>query len=48
MADISKIDRNFAVQESFGRSDIDFYNVLEEPVSLYGVFHEDGRFRRIP
>ena len=34
MADISKIDRNFAVQESFGRSDIDFYNVLEEPVSL--------------
>lgn len=26
MADISKIDRNFAIQESFGRSDIDFYN----------------------
>lgn len=48
MADISKLDRNFAIQESFGRSDIDFYSALNESISLYGVFHEDGGFRRMP
>ncbi|MGM9664675.1 MAG: SGNH/GDSL hydrolase family protein [Eubacteriales bacterium] len=48
MSDISKLDKNFAVEKSFGRSDIDFYNVLEEPISLYGVIHEDGQFRRLP
>ena len=48
MSDISKLDINFAVEKSFGRSDIDFYNVLEDPISLYGVIHEDGQFRRMP
>ena len=46
--DISQIDRNFAVQTSLDIDNIRFYNVLEAPFAVYGVFFEDGKFRRIP
>lgn len=48
MSDISVLDKNLAVENSLGRSDIDFYNVRKEPFSVYGVMHENGRFCRIP
>lgn len=48
MTDISKLDENFKIQTSYGRSDIDFYNVLEEPMTVYGVIHENGQFLRMP
>ena len=46
--DITQIDKNFKVQTSLSEKDIVFHSVLEEPFSVYGVFFEDGRFRRLP
>ena len=48
MADISSIDKNLKIAESFGREDIVLYDAKEAPFSLYGVFYEDGLFRRMP
>ncbi len=48
MSDISKIDKNFAIKTKIDKDDIVFRNVLEEPFKVYGVFYEDGKFRRIP
>ena len=48
MRDISKIDKNFAVNTKIGKDDVVYRNVLEEPFKVYGVFHEDGKFRRLP
>lgn len=48
MADISKIDRNFAVETSLNIDHIQFYDIQEEPFSLYGVFYENGIYRRLP
>lgn len=45
---ISKIDRNFAVQTSLNIDHIKFYNIQEEPFSVYGVFFEKGKYRRLP
>ncbi len=46
--DIQKIDKNFAVKEDFGRDDIVFHSVLEEPISLHGIFHNGVQFLRMP
>ena len=46
--DISKTDRNFAVQTSLDIDHIKFYNMREAPFSLYGVFWENGKYRRLP
>ena len=48
MSDISKIDRNFAVETSLNIDHIKFYDILEAPFSLYGVFYENGLYRRLP
>lgn len=48
MSDISKIDRNFAVETSLNIPGIRFYDVKEAPFSIYGVFYENGMFRRLP
>lgn len=48
MSNISSIDRNFAVQTSLNIDHIKFYNIQEKPFSVYGVFYENGKFRRIP
>ena len=48
MRDISKIDKNFAVNTKIGKDDVVYRNVLEEPFKVYGVYHEDGKFRRLP
>ena len=48
MNDISKIDKNFQIQSNIGKDDVAFYNVLSEPFRVYGVFYEDGKFRRMP
>lgn len=48
MTEISKLDENFSIQTAYGRSDIDFYNVLEEPMTVYGVIYENGQFLRMP
>ncbi len=48
MADISSIDKNLKIAEDFGRDDIVLYNVRSAPFKIYGVFYEDGCFRRMP
>lgn len=48
MCNISQIDRNFAVQTSLDLENVKFYDVQGEPFSVYGVFFENGKFRRMP
>ena len=48
MLDISKIDSNFAVETKLGKDDIKFYKTDEAPFKIYGVFKEDGKYRRLP
>ena len=43
-----QFDSNMVVPEAIGRSDVKFYDVTEEPIRYYGVFREDGMFRRVP
>ena len=46
--DITKIDKNFIVETKIDQPDLKFYNALEKPFKIYGVFYEDGKFRRMP
>ncbi|MBR2885703.1 MAG: SGNH/GDSL hydrolase family protein [Clostridia bacterium] len=45
--DISKIDKNFKVETKLNKRDIVFYDIKSEPFSVYGVFYENGKFRRM-
>ena len=46
--DISKIDKNFKVETKINKGDIKFYDVKQAPFKVYGVIHENGKFRRMP
>lgn len=46
--DLQKIDKNFIVEEDFGRNDIVFYPVTEAPISVHGLFHNGVQFMRMP
>lgn len=48
MADISKIDPNFAVGGSIEREGCVFYSAEESPFRLSGVFREGARLLRLP
>ena len=48
MPEIGMLDKNLAVMYSLGRDDIEFYDPRKEPFALYGVFFEDGQYRRLP
>ncbi|MBE7054103.1 MAG: hypothetical protein E7391_07520 [Ruminococcaceae bacterium] len=48
MSNIEKIDKNFKVETKIQKDDIVFYNPLEKPFKIYGIFKEDGHFKRIP
>lgn len=48
MSNISLIDSNFKVETQIKEPDVRFYNVLQVPFRVYGVFYESGKFRRIP
>jgi len=45
---IEEIDTNFKISTNIEKSDIKFYNVLNEPFKIYGIFMENGKFRRMP
>ena len=47
MKDISQIDKNFKVETKLDIPNVRFYNVLEEPFKVYGVYHEKDKFRRM-
>lgn len=48
MSKISEIDKNFKVETKLNKNDIRFYNARVEPFKIYGIYHEDGMFRRMP
>ena len=48
MNDISAIDKNFEIKTDIQKTDIRFYNVDEAPFKIYGVFKENGKYRRMP
>ena len=48
MKNISQIDRNFEVKTSLNIDNIKFYDMNDERISLYGVFYENGMYRRLP
>ena len=48
MFDISKVDRNFSIKSKIEKEDIKIFNVDEEPFKVYGIFKENGKFRRMP
>lgn len=45
---IAEIDKNFKIETKINKPNIQFYNALCAPFKVYGVFHENGMFRRIP
>lgn len=47
MSNISKTDKNFKVATNIGKSDVSFFDVLDAPFKIYGVFFKDGFFRRL-
>ena len=48
MSNIVEIDPNFKVETQIDKPDLRFYNAQEEPFRIYGVFYQDGKFRRLP
>ena len=48
MFDISKIDDNFTIETKIDKKDIEFYKIDEAPFKVYGVFKENGKYRRMP
>ena len=45
---IAEIDKNFAVQTEINKTDIRYYDVLEDPFRIHGVYYHEGKFRRLP
>lgn len=48
VSNISRIDKNFVVQTNLNIDNIRFYSLEDERISLYGVFYENGMYRRLP
>ena len=48
MSNIEKVDKNFAVKTEIDKDGIKFYNCLEKPFEINGVYYDNGRFRRLP
>lgn len=48
MKNIADIDKNFKVETNIKKDDIKFYNALHTPCRVYGVFYENGKYRRVP
>lgn len=48
MHNIAAVDANLKVESTIKEQDIVFYDVNQQPFRVYGVFYEDGKFRRLP
>ena len=48
MKSITDVDKNFNVETKIERDNIAFYNPQNTPFEIYGVFYENGKFRRMP
>lgn len=47
-AKIADIDKNFKVETTIERDNLQFYDVENKPFQVYGLMREKGRFCRIP
>lgn len=47
MKSIAEIDRNLAVETSIEREGLHFYDAEQSPFRIYGIFKENGMFRRM-
>lgn len=48
MKNISDIDTNFKLKTDINKEGLRFYNCESEPFKIYGIYKENGKFRRIP
>lgn len=48
MGNIADIDKNFKVQAKIEQQGIRFFDVLSKPFEIYGIYMDDGKFRRMP
>ena len=48
MSDLIKIDKNFKVETTINRKGLTFYDIDEKPFGIYGVYRENGIYRRMP
>jgi hypothetical protein len=48
MHNIEQIDQNLAVEKSFVKDGLSFFDILNPPFKIYGVKYENGQFRRMP
>ena len=48
MNKIEKVDKNFKIESKINKPDIVFHNILNNPFQIYGIFYENGKFRRMP
>lgn len=46
--DVTKIDKNFAINTTIDREGIVFLDAQEPPFQIYGLMYEGGMFRRMP
>ena len=48
MSGIEKIDKNFKIRTDIKKDDIKFYDAENPLFKTYGVYKEDGKYRRMP
>ena len=48
MKNVADIDKNLAVETAIEREGLRFYDAENAPFQIYGVFKENGMFRRMP
>ncbi|MBE6783283.1 MAG: hypothetical protein E7536_04665 [Ruminococcaceae bacterium] len=48
MKNILDVDKNFRINPTIRKDDIEFFDIRNSPFKIYGVFHENGKFRRLP
>jgi lysophospholipase L1-like esterase len=48
VSDISKIDSNFNVPATIQEAGLRFFDAMQPPFVIYGVFYANGKFRRMP
>lgn len=46
--DITQIDKNFKVDSTIDKEGLCFYDPREAPFKIYGVYYQEGKFRRLP
>ena len=48
MKSITDVDKNFKINSAIKKDDVEFFDIRNSPFKIYGVFHEGGKYRRLP